>query len=223
MRQNQKIYKALQDFNSVYSLKIYYMIEIFTIIPESAKSTLQKLLQMDIDKPVLIDNIVHQLEEKARQPAEFYRYLFQIYKHFNELVNPIGGESRDVLNRVRKFNRASRLGTFYHSDTYLNSKFDGSSLYSLYLNGCAALENKRSTHPDFYESIRQIHAPFIGALIGTSQLTIDDWVSQSVEELPDKNSKLYQYLCKSGLWNDSHLIDPVPGFLPKSHISTFLL
>lgn len=52
----------------------------------------------------------------------------------------------------------------------------------------------------------QIHAPLIVALLGTSQLTIDDWIQQAVAEEPDKESKLYKYICKTGGWNKSHIL-----------------
>ena len=88
----------------------------------------------------------------------------------------------------------------------LSSKFDGSSIYSLLLNAKAALENKRSNHDDYTNAIKLIHAPLIAALLGTSQLTVEDWVLQAIEEVPDKNSKLYKYICETGLWNKSHVL-----------------
>ncbi len=88
----------------------------------------------------------------------------------------------------------------------LDSKFDGSSIYSMVLNAKAALENKRSNHSDYAETIKLIHAPVIASLLGTSQLTVDDWVSQAVKETPDTNSKLYKYICKTGLWDKSHVL-----------------
>lgn len=206
MKKKPGINAALQNFNSVYSLRLYYMMEVFTIIPESKIAKLHDLLEINLNESVNINAIITLLEDKATKPVRLYQYLYQIYEHFYELVNPIGGESRDILNRVRKFNRTTRLGNFLSSRSSLSSKFDGSSIYSLYLNACAALENIRSTHSDFLASLHEIHAPLIGALIGTSQLTVEDWVLQAVEELPDPKSKLYQYLCESGIWNESHLI-----------------
>lgn len=206
MKKNQRLKTALENFNSVYSLRLYYMIEIFTLIPEAKKGNLQELLEIAIDEQVNLNTIITLLEKKAKDPVGLYQYLYRIYDQFYELVNPVGGESRDILNRVRKFNRASRLGRFYTQTTTLDSKFNGSSIYSLYQNGCAALENKRSTHDDFLAALREIHAPFIATLIGTSQLTVNDWVMQAAEEFPDPTSKLYQYLCKSGIWTESHVI-----------------
>lgn len=46
----------------------------------------------------------------------------------------------------------------------------------------------------------------ICALIGTSQLSVDDWVSESVKETPDPNSKMCKYICKTGVWNKSHVL-----------------
>ena len=53
------------------------------------------------------------LEDKAKNPIDLHQYLYRIYEHFNALVNPLDGESRDILNRIRKFNRSSRLGNYY--------------------------------------------------------------------------------------------------------------
>lgn len=206
MSNSKRVRMSLENFNSVYSLRLYYMTEILTIIRSERKKELVALLEMDFSRPINFEKIVSQLEKRSARPDYLYRYLYRIYDQFHTLVNPVGGESRDILNRTRKFSRASRLGTFYSDLPSTGSKFDGSSIYSLYLNGIAALENKRSSHTDFRETLRKIHAPFIGTLIGTSQLTIEDWVLQSVEECPDPESKLYQYLCASGMWDDSHLI-----------------
>ena len=206
MQTNPKVKLALENFDSVYSLRLYYMVEVFTIIPEDLKSKLQNLIEIPLHEQLHLQTIIEFLEDKAKNPKEFFQYLYRIYNHFPSLVEPVGGESRDILNRTRKFNRGGRLGNFYSQMSNLGSKFDGSSIYSLYQNGLAALENKRSTHPDFIEAIREIHAPFIGTLIGTSQLTVEDWVLQAVEEIPDPNSRLYQYLCGSGMWNRSHVI-----------------
>jgi len=207
MRNNSKTKTALESMNSLYSIRIYYMIEVFTIIPENRKEKLQELVEIPLTEPLNFKYIVAFLTEKAKKPTQLYQYLYRLYNAFPSLVNPVGGESRDILNRNRKFSRGSRLGTFFSSKSdNLESKFDGCSIYSLFQNGLAALENKRSSHPDFLESLKQIHAPFIGTLIGTSQLTIEDWVLQSVEEIPNPNSKLYQYLCMSGMWNKLHML-----------------
>jgi hypothetical protein len=206
IKNNHQLRQALDHYDSVYSLRLYYMIEVFTLIPETNKQYLQELLELNTEDTVDLNKIITFLENKAKNPANLYRYLYRIYEHFYQLVNPVGGESRDIINRVRKFNRSSQLGTFYSEHTNLNSKFNGSSIYSMYLNGKAALENKRSSHTDFIATLCEIHAPFIGALIGTSQLTVEDWVLEAVEELPNPQSKLYRYLCNSGIWNESHLI-----------------
>ena len=52
MENNPRVFSALKHFNSVYSLRLYYMMEIFTVIPESQKEILQRLLSIDISKPL---------------------------------------------------------------------------------------------------------------------------------------------------------------------------
>ncbi len=204
------IEKALANFDSLYSLRLYYMIEVFSLIPESNRQALEKLLDLKIndfslDHPETIyPNVLAFLMKK--EPAELNKYLYRVYEGFSVLVNPLGGESRDILNRTRKFSRGNQGGSFYSSMSNLDSKFDGSSIYSLLLNAKAALENKRSNHSDYVETIKSIHAPVIGALLGTSQLTVEDWVLQAIAETPDKNSKLFKYIVGTGLWNKSHVL-----------------
>ncbi len=206
MKKNQKIARALKEFDSAYSLRLYYTTEVFTEIPKANLLELQTLIEIPLDIKPNKQSIASFLLDKARNPAQLNQYLNRLYWAFHRLVNPLGGESRDVLNRSRKFQRESTLGSFYESVSQLSSKYAGNSLYSLYMNAKAALANKRSNHVDFEKAITEIHTPLIGALIGTSQLNVEDWVLQCVEEDPDPNSKLYRYLHDSGLWSKDHLI-----------------
>jgi hypothetical protein len=210
MAENPKIKTALANFDSLYSLRLYYMIEIFSIIPEANKPALEALLQLKI-KDFSLDNpqaiypkVIAFL--KSKSPEALHEYLYRVYEGFPALVNPLGGESRDILNRTRKFSRSNQGGSFYAKMSNLDSKFDGSSIYSLFLNAKAALKNKRSNHPDYADSIRYIHAPVIASLLGTSQLTVEDWVFEAIAEVPNKDSKLYKYICETGLWNKSHVL-----------------
>jgi hypothetical protein len=210
METNPAVKKALENFDSLYSLRLYYMIEIFSIIPAKNVLLLEDLLKLNVsdfslDKPEAIyPNVIQFL--KSKSPVELSRYLYRVYEGFPQIVNPLGGESRDILNRTRKFSRSNQAGSFYAKMSNLDSKFDGSSIYSLWLNARAALENKRSNHKDYQKSISLIHAPVIASLLGTSQLTIHDWVKAAVEEVPDKQSKMYKYICETGLWNKSHVL-----------------
>lgn len=224
MDTDQGIQKALDNFDSLYSLRLYYMIEIFSIIPEHNKKALEALIELKIndfslDEPEKIYPKVIQFL-MSKDPAELNRYLYRVYEGFPGLVNPLGGESRDILNRTRKFGRSNQSGSFYSKMSNLDSKFDGSSIYSLLLNAKAALENKRSNHHDYEETIRLIHAPVIVSLLGTSQLTVNDWVSEAVREVPDKNSKLYKYICRTGAWNKSHVLYWAYGYPDFTKILT---
>lgn len=210
MQINPRLSAALANFDSLYSLRLYYMIEVFSIIPEQNKSYLENLLQLNIadfslDKPrEIYPKVIDFLLTK--NPADLNRYLYRVFDGFPKVVNPLGGESRDILNRTRKFGRSNQTGSFYAKMSNLDSKFDGSSIYSLFLNAKAALENKRSNHLDYKDTIKLIYAPVIVSLLGTSQLTVNDWVKQAVEEIPDINSKLYKYICETGVWNKSHVL-----------------
>ncbi len=206
MKKNPRVAAALKEFDSLYSLRLYYMIEIFTEIPESRMVDLQRLIELPLDDPPTREVISAFLRKKAERPADLYRYLATLYEEFHRLVNPLGGESRDMLNRRRKFHRGTTLGSFYDGVSTQTSKFDQSSIYAMFLNAKAALENKRSNHPDFDRAIDEIHTPLIGALIGTSQLNVEEWVLQAIEEVPDPESKLYRYLHDSHLWNHKQIL-----------------
>lgn len=205
-RENPRVAQALEHFDSLYSLRLYYMVEVFTEVPEEGREELQKLIELPLGRLYTKEEVVAFLEQKAQEPTELYRYLSQLYARFHALVNPLGGESRDMLNRRRKFRRGNTLGSFYDAISTLSSKFYGNSLYSIFLNANAALENKRSNHPDFLASIEEIHAPVLGALLGTSWLSVEDWVLECTEEIPNPNSKLYHYLHDSGFWDQRHVI-----------------
>lgn len=204
MKENPKVAAALENFNSAYSLRLYYTIEVFSGIPKENLARLKELIELPLDTQVKRDAIEAFLLKKAEKPIELTRYLSRLYSAFHSLVNPLGGESRDVLNRVRKFRRDFNPDGFYDKDTVMSSKFTRNSIYSLYLNAQDALENRRSNHPNFIETIKEIHTPFVGAILGTSQLEIEDWVLECVEEIPNTHSKLYRYMHDSGLWDESH-------------------
>lgn len=210
MQTNPSIKTALSNFDSLYSLRLYYMIEVFSIIPEQNKTLLEDLLKLKIsdfslDRPKeIFPKIMAFL--KSKTPTELNEYLYRVFEGFPSIVDPIGGESRDILNRTRKFGRANQAGSFYSTMSNLESKFDGSSIYSMLMNAKAALENKRSNHKDYAETIELIFAPVLATLLGTSQLSVEDWVFEAIRETPDKNSKLYKYICETGLWNKSHVL-----------------
>lgn len=225
MENNTLIKEALYNFDSLYSLRLYYMIEIFSAIPEENLKLLEQTLSIKIadfsldDAPEQIYPKVLSLL-KSKSPAELNQYLYRFYSHFSRIVNPLGGESRDILNRSRKFGRSNQAGSFYSSMSNLDSKFDGSSIYSMFLNAKATLVNKRSNHSDYQIAIEEIHAPFIAAMIGTSQLTIEDWIMQAVEEIPNPESKLYKYICDTKLWNKSHVLYWAYGFYDCTKVLT---
>ena len=194
---------ALESFNSLYSLRLYYMTEVFTEVAD--RDLLEDLLGFSLSTQADIDFVHGVLRSKYEQGTHvLFRYMERLCTSFFRLINPLGGESRDIINRVRKFNRGNTLGTFYQESETLRSKFNGNSIYSLYYNALAALKYKRSNHSDFDEVIEKIFAPFVLALLGTSQLSVEDWVLQVVEELPDKDSKLYHYIHDSGAWSVQH-------------------
>ncbi len=205
LQTNPQLKIALCDFNSIYSLRLYYMIEVIAVISPLAKKRLECLVGVQLEDfssilPMITSILL------AKTPPVLNCYLYRLYDEFPRLVNPLGGESRDILNRTRKFTRSNQAGFIYSTKSNLDSKFDGSSLYSMYFNAKCSLENKRSNHLDYKDAIKFIHAPFIAALIGTSQLTIQDWVDSCVEEIPNKNSAMYRYICQTGIWNESHVI-----------------
>lgn len=210
LKEDARIGKALANFDSLYSLRLYYMIEVFSIVPEAKKAGLQQLLGLKIDDYSL-DNpeaIRGKLLAflKAKEPAELNDYLDNIFEELLKFINPLGGESRDILNRTRKFARSNQSGSFYSTMSNLESKFDGSSIYSIIFNAMAALENIRSNHKDYDKAIELIYVPLLGTLIGTCQLSIKDWVDSAIAPEPDHDSKIFKYICRTGLWNTAHVL-----------------
>jgi len=205
-----RLRRALEHFDSLYSLRLYYLIEVFSEVRADKRTRLQQLLgralPLDMTFAEIRPRVHAHLQTLKRDPVLLYDYLDALYSEFYTIVNPLGGESRDIFNRRRKFQRGERLGSVYDRFSKFTSKFDGNSIWSLYQNACAALENVRSTHANYDETLESVHLPLIGALIGTSQLTIGDWVLQAVQELPDKESPLYKYLNESGLWEPTDLL-----------------
>ncbi len=110
MELDPKLKKALSNFDSLYSLRIYYMIEIFSIIPEDKHADLEKLLNLKIadfslnEPEKIYPNVLEFLNSK--NPEELNQYLYRVYDGFPKIINPLGGESRDILNRTRKFGRS---------------------------------------------------------------------------------------------------------------------
>lgn len=203
---NPRLRKALENFDSAYSLRLYYMIEVFTEIPEHQRSQLAETLEWPQNKFPHREEVEAFLLAKAQDPVKFARYLSNIYRHFHGFVNPLGGESRDILNRSRKWKRGDTSGGFFDKVSSLSSKFYGNSLYDILLRGKAALEHRRSSHDDYIQTIKDVHTVAIAALIGTSQLSVEDWVLACVPEVPDPNSRLYRYIHDSGLWDENHLL-----------------
>lgn len=203
IQMGSKIEEALQSFDSVYSLRLYYMTEIFSIISDVKK--LEEILQLRLSDFPFDSKIYSKIKEKLKSmdPIALNKYLYNVYRKFPQVIMALGGESLDCLNRVRKMETRQTV-SFYSSMSNLDSKFHGSSIYSLWLNGLAALENIRSTHIDYQKTIEEIHAVFIGSLIGTSQLKITDWVN--TDTAVNKKGNLYKYICESGLWNENHVL-----------------
>jgi hypothetical protein len=65
-----------------------------------------------------IDHTVDKL--KAIEKVELYKFLYHLYDSSPSLLEPLGGESRDVNNRRRK-----HLRGFYGMDSSNLSKFSG--------------------------------------------------------------------------------------------------
>ena len=206
IRTNPKVGPALENFDSLYSLRLYYMIEVFSLIRNSKKVEVQKYLRFPKESMSLdeVRRFINGLRKE--DPIEFARYLNNIYRRVPSWINSLGGESADVMNRVRKFDKGPQTGTIYSKYSQLESKFNGSSIYSMYLNAVAALTFKREDQDDFQDVIDEIHAPFLAALHGMLDLNVDDWVNYAVEEKIDTNSPIHRSICQSGIWNKHHVI-----------------
>jgi hypothetical protein len=199
---NPNLHRDLENFDSMYSVRLYYMIEVFVEISDHQK--LERLLNFSITEELNLGSIIEHLK-KIDEEGCLYFYLHTLYAAFPSFSNALGGETRDIINRVRKFYRPN--GKQQHV-----SKFHGSSLWYMYQHVLSLLKNVRKCHQDYEKSIIE-HAKFIGALIGTSQLSIEDWVVESGKYEMDTNSKLYKYICLSGIFDECSLLYNLPIYI----------
>lgn len=198
-RVNKRIANALKDFNSLYSLRLYYVVEVLTEI--SDRDLLSERLQpLDIDKWYSLSDVQKFLLSTSKRPVVLYRYLSVLYGDLHSILNAFGGESRDLLNRRRKHKRRNPKSS-------IKSKFYGNSIYSQYLNARRALENIRSNHVvEFHDAIVNVHAPLIYALLGTAKMTIEEFVLECVHEVPRPESMLFRYMDGAFINKKDHLM-----------------
>ena len=204
---------ALNDFNSPFSLRIYYAVEAYVCIDPGQKDKLQELLtirdgnktivrQLPLDWSSVKSEVVQEwLIESWRRvgDVQFMKSMSRVYEAYLSLTISLGGESLDLLNRARKFDKPNKRMT---------GKYERSNIHYWHQKGLRCLRNIRPCHADnaFLNSIIKVHTPFIGALVGTSLLSIEDWVAASSEFTVDTNSPLYNYICQSGFWTSDSLL-----------------
>jgi hypothetical protein len=218
MARDKQVASALENFDSFYSLRLYYLIEVLTevrTVPllESVISFTDDNWGMQpiehklfvVDFPPTTAKAQFKRLLTPMSPVERVRYMRNVCDKFHSIVSPLGGESRDVLNRVRKQKRSAFTVGGGNSGLYsaANSKFAQNSIYSLYYDVKEALHELRSSQPNYEIVSTEIYATFLAALTGTAQLTVEDWVAGSLNPVPATNSRLYQYV--DGLFDQSHL------------------
>ena len=199
-----EISRALKDFDSILSLRLYYFVEMVTKVSPNWRNSLKSFLQplqMEHDQDnsyIHRDKIVMYLNKMDVQ--ELYRFLFDLYERIPSMLIPLGGESININNRIRKHDKSFHKGL---------SKFTGSSIYSLYQIGTDALQKYRPDHEDYQDGIT-CHANMIATLIGLSKLTEKHWVDAVLGKyLSDEDSssnELSKYITSVGVWNDSHVM-----------------
>jgi len=198
LKQNRRVQAALDHFTSLLSLRLYYLVEVLVIVKDTA--TLESALGFSVHEyPLDARNGESRAKIVARlsalDPVALANYMNALCRVFHSVVDPLGGESRDLYNRRRKHKRgqaqANASQLLYES---ASSKFAGNSLYSLYYSVQDALENERSSHASYATTIDRIYATFILALVGTAQLTVRDWIDGSIELEPTQDSRLFYYI-----------------------------
>lgn len=199
--------QALKNFDSVLSLRLYYATEIFTSVKPENQKHVRALLALPKGDKSTLDDVKEFIYQKFNEQgeAELYRYLTRVYEKFPEYFSASGGESRDVVNRDRKYNsKGATKGGIYPSK--LVSKFDNQSIWSMVQNAEDALKYIRSSHANFHDVINEVHVRVIAALNQINQLDQSDWIKVASSLYVDKNSETYRYLCTSGIWNKSHIL-----------------
>jgi hypothetical protein len=112
MKTNPKIAQALSQFDSLYSLRLYYMIEVFCIISNPMK--LEKVLGLKIcdfslqDPGKIYPNVTNFLLKKS--PSELNCYL---YHEFHSLVFVILELVKIVPPKKCEFERCCKLFVIY--------------------------------------------------------------------------------------------------------------
>lgn len=207
-----KLAAALENFDSYYSLRLYYLIEVIAKVRNVP--LLERVLGFSVDTFPLGATAAEagtvsartELERMlaAKTPVERIQYMRGITKQFHNIILPLGGESRDILNRKRKQKRNPFIAEG-RKDLYsaANSKFAQNSIYSLYYDVKEAIEECRSSHPHYLETVTKLFATFLAALIGTAQLSLTDWIEGSMSPVPSQSTALYAYV--DGLFDNKHL------------------
>lgn len=201
--EGQKVQNALENFDSYYSLRIYYLIEVL------AKVRNVQLLESVLGKKISeypLGGAKKEIKTQLLQmtAVERIKYVRKVCDEFHKIIAPLGGESRDILNRQRKQKRAAfTIDTNTKRYSAATSKFYQNSMYSLYYDVKEATHECRSSHPNYLETVCELYATFLAALVGTAQLSLADWVDGSLSPVPAKESKLYKYV--DGLFDHDHL------------------
>lgn len=208
---DMKLATALTNFDSHYSLRLYYLIEVVTEVRNV--SLLEQTLGFAVDAYSLdkacdgFADVKPQLQTMVQNmsPVQRIKYMRGVCKQFHNIVNPLGGESRDILNRKRKQRRNPFTVDGGGRDLYsaTNSKFARNSIYSLYYDVKEAIEESRSSHPQYAQIVVPLFATFLAALIGTAQLSVADWIRGSLSPVPVVGTRLYRYV--DALFDDDHL------------------
>jgi hypothetical protein len=219
LQHNAQVAAALENFDSYYSLRLYYLIEVLCEVRNVP--LLERVLGYTSHTPSsyfeitntfsVADFPLETAKAKFNQllrdmtPVARIKYMRGVCDKFHSIISPLGGESRDVLNRERKQKRAPFTFESGAENRYsaANSKFASNSIYSLYYRVKEALHELRSSHPNYLETACQLYSTFLAALTGTAQLTVTDWVEGSLAPVPSKDTPLYRYV--NGLFDSDHL------------------
>jgi hypothetical protein len=187
---SHRIKHALDHFDSYFSLRLYYLIEVSVFVSTKNRDIVNSLFsEIKTDEDAM--NYLLKLLDEDPTGALLYKYLDKIYTVFPSVAESLGGESRDINNRDRKFTRelsVENTGSVYSSK--MISKFNGSSIWSLFLFGKNHLRYIRINQTEKFQASLIEHAKFINCLRYINNLSYAEWVDASIQPIPNLSTKV---------------------------------
>jgi hypothetical protein len=168
-------------FTPVLNQRLLYFTEFLNFVPNSHRSTFRSSLPTDLLAPLDQRNLAHITSHLAQMPiAELTQLQRKLSSQFYAVIENDGGSCND-LSFSEHYHQSSAVSLLL----WLKVQSDS----SLATNNPSVIADKT--------------ARYILAADISGHVSPDDWIDDLVSEHMDRNSKLYKYLCESGVWENS--------------------